>query len=415
MKHSIVRNVLCAGLLFSTLSAASQTVEWSRKANPSFLSVNSVAFRSDGNEVLSGTNCHPASIRLFDVNSGNLNWDYIVGTQYMCIMGVAFSANTDYLAAMEEFGNILIFDNTGPLPVLVDSLYTGSSYGFSTDISPASDEVVVGLSNGRIKAYSLPGAVPTRNVAAHTGWATTVSYSPDGLHIVSGGADNRVKIWSDSLTLEHTCLGHTGDITNVRVTPDNQYVVSSSKDNTIKVWNLQTGALVRTLAGHADDVMGVSISPDGSRVVSGCADGWCKIWDIDSGAALHTFGIPDSGSVNTVAWSPVGDRVVTGNAMSDVVLWNVPAVAVTPGQLGPAFEMGPNPAQDAVTVYLSSPEAGGEISITDMQGRLVYLQSLSPASGKLVLRLAELPDGIYTVTLRQGDHTGTRMLQVERP
>jgi WD40 repeat protein len=73
---------------------AAQNIEWSRKANPGFLSINSVAFRSDGEQVLSGTNCHPASIRVFEVADGSLAWDYSVGFTYMCIMGVAFSANS---------------------------------------------------------------------------------------------------------------------------------------------------------------------------------------------------------------------------------------------------------------------------------------------------------------------------------
>ena len=121
---------LIGSLCFQLTNA--QTVDWTKKANPVLNQINSVAFSSNGQKVLSGTNCHPASIRIFDVTSGTMNWDYTVGSSYMCIMGVTFSSNTNYIAAIEEFGNIFIFDNTGALPVIIDTINTGTSYGFST-------------------------------------------------------------------------------------------------------------------------------------------------------------------------------------------------------------------------------------------------------------------------------------------
>ena len=141
-------------IIFLNISRA-QTIDWSMKANPLNLSINGVAFRADGQKVLSGTNCHPATIRMFDVSSSNLDWNYNVGMTFMCIMGVTFSSNTNYIAAIEEFGNIFIFDNTSSSPVIIDTINTGTSYGFSTAISPSNDKVAVGCSNGKLKIYNI--------------------------------------------------------------------------------------------------------------------------------------------------------------------------------------------------------------------------------------------------------------------
>lgn len=132
-----------------------QTVIWSKKANPLNLQINSVAFRADGQKVLSGTNCHPASIRIFDTQSSNLDWDYSLGSEFWCIMGVTFSSNGDYISAIEEFGNVFIFDNSGDIPVIVDTINTGTSYAFSTTISPDNKKVAIGCSNGKMKIYDL--------------------------------------------------------------------------------------------------------------------------------------------------------------------------------------------------------------------------------------------------------------------
>ena len=43
---------------------------------------------------------------------------------------------------------------------------------------------------------------------------------------------------------------------------------------------------VRTMAGHWGDVTSVAISADGKRVVSGDIIGLVKIWDVESGAEV---------------------------------------------------------------------------------------------------------------------------------
>jgi WD40 repeat protein len=331
----------------------SQTIDWSMKANPSFNSINGVAFRADGQKVLSGTNCHPASIRIFDVSTGTLNWDYTVGSSFMCIMGVTFSSNTNYIAAIEEFGNIFIFDNTGITPVIIDTINTGTSYGFSTAISPFNDKVAVGCSNGKMKIYNIPSGTLASDINAHPSWVTTVAYSPDGTKIVTGGSDDKVKIWSNTGTLLFTCSGHTGDITNVKVSPDNNFVVSSAKDDKIKIWNIATGALVQTITGHSSDVNGIDISPDGSKIVSASSDSTCKIWNFNTGSLITTFAVADSGVVNTVAWSPNGDKIVTGNALSDVVLWSIPTtLTINETVVSTYLKVYPNPAQNQLSIEL---------------------------------------------------------------
>ncbi len=360
--------------------AFGQTLEWSQKANPINNSINSVAFKSDGQQVMSGTNCHPASIRIFDVTDGSMEWDFTVGSNYMCIMGVTFSSNSNYLAAIEEFGNIFIFDNSGTSPVLVDTINTGTSWGFATAISPANDKVAVGCSNGKMKIYNLSDGTLAHDVNAHANWVTTLAYSPNGNFIVTGGSDELVKIWSSTGSLLFTCSGHTADIASVKITPDNNYVVSSSKDDLIKIWNISTGLLVRSISGHSNDVNGVDLSPDGTKIVSGSADGSCKIWEFSTGALISTFGVVDSGAVYTVAWSPVANKIVTGNALSDISLWDVSAAlgnSTVENLASPIFELFPNPTSNFITIHLPAAANLTDVTLHDLQGRLLF-QSAFP-------------------------------------
>jgi WD40 repeat protein len=398
MKNKInLITLIVTFILINVIQA--QTIDWSKKANPSNLSINGVAFKADGQKVLSGTNCHPASIRMFDVSTSNLDWDYNVGMTYMCIMGVTFSSNSNYIAAIEEFGNIFIFDNTGPSPVIVDTINTGTSYAFSTAISPSNDKVAVGCSNGKLKIYNIPSSTLAVDITAHSNWVTSVAYSPDGTKIVTGGSDDKVKIWSNTGTLLFTCNGHAGDITCVKVTPDNNYVVSSSKDDKIKVWNISTGTLVQTISGHTADVNGIDISPDGSKIVSVSSDSTCKIWNFNSGSLLSTFGVADSGAVNAVAWSPNGDKIVTGNVLSDVVLWSVPSnLGINDYSNVNEIDLTifPNPANDLIHLNIPKNLKIEKTEITDLTGKIVF----SSNQNENIIPINHLPSGFYFLSIQ---------------
>jgi WD40 repeat protein len=225
---------------------------------------------------------------------------------------------------------------------------------------------------------------------------TTVAYAPNGNYLVTGGDDNKVKIWTPSGTLLHTCLGHSGDITNVKVTPDNLYVVSSSKDSSIKVWDISNGTLIKTITGHNDAVNGIAVSPDGLQIASASADGSCKVWDFSTTSQLFSFGEPDSNALNTAAWSSISNKIVTGSINSDVTLWDVS----TPSDFKKMkneleFALFPNPTAHFIQLYVSDIERIKSIQITSPSGKVVYLSSIFTNS----ISIDEWASGQYIVTL----------------
>ena len=49
------------------------------------------------------------------------------------------------------------------------------------------------------------------------------------------------------------------------------------------------GRQVHTLIGHTRDVNSVAFSPNGNRVVSGSDDKLVKIWDTETGVEVSSF------------------------------------------------------------------------------------------------------------------------------
>lgn len=107
----------------------------------------------------------------------------------------------------------------------------------------------------------LDAATPLRE---HTNIVNSVSFSPGGIHIVSGSSHNTVRRW-DAATgrpVGSHLQGHAGAINSLLFSPDEIRIVSGSHDKTIRVWDAVTGKLVgESLQGHTGGARSVSFSP----------------------------------------------------------------------------------------------------------------------------------------------------------
>jgi len=65
---------------------------------------------------------------------------------------------------------------------------------------------------------------------------------------------------------------HESGVSSVSYSPDGKTLVSGSADNTVKLWDVATGKEIKTLSGHQAYVSSVSFSPDGKTLVSGSGD-----------------------------------------------------------------------------------------------------------------------------------------------
>ena len=89
-----------------------------------------------------------------------------------------------------------------------------------------------------------------------------------------------------------TLKGRASEVYSVSFSPDGKRIVTGGGGSgTVKVWDAQTGQETLTLMGHSGRVTSVSFSPDGKRIVSGGGyrtavfaglRGVVKVWDISS-------------------------------------------------------------------------------------------------------------------------------------
>ena len=148
---------------------------------------------------------------------------------------------------------------------------------------------------------------------------TSVAFGLDDQRIVSGGADNTVRVW-DSLTfapIGRPRMGHHGEVSSVVFDRDGTRIVSGSVDGSVRVWDAIAGLPIPAEQRELSLVLWPSV-PTVDRLPRG-ADGTVRLWDRLAGRLIGRFGAPLSGDEQTIsnlAFSPDGRTIALGATMA---------------------------------------------------------------------------------------------------
>jgi WD40 repeat protein len=323
--------------------------------------VRSVAFSPDGRLIASGS--QDLSIKV---------WDSDTGTQVRAfeehewpVNSLVFCPDSKRLVSGSWDGTIKVWDLAAPAHT---TTLGGHTTGPSSVIFSASGEYLVSYGMGAIKVYNartgtemtrlgndddvVPaiGLSPDGTIIAacdskdqtvkiwdvrsgaifhvlqghkEAGGASSVLFTPDGAHLVSGGADGMVRVWDVASQTEiRTLRGHVGPVCDVACSPDGNRIASGGQDGTIRVWDAGSDAERMILRGHAGLVWCVAFSPDGTRIVSaGGMDKMIRIWDAASGQELHAWRAHRS-MIWRVTVSPDGDRIASASMDGTIKVWD---------------------------------------------------------------------------------------------
>lgn len=156
----------------------------------------------------------------------------------------------------------------------------------------------------------------------HEAQVETVSWSPDGGYLASAGHDATVCVWSafNGLLL-FKYAGHQRPIWSLAWSPDGKYLASASHDKTVHVWEALNGTRMACYTGHSTQVAAVAWSPDGQHIASGDHHGNIQLWKVPEGKQLLQYH-GEVGAVKALAWSHAGKRLAA--AVKRVQIWDIP-------------------------------------------------------------------------------------------
>ena len=98
-----------------------------------------------------------------------------------------------------------------------------------------------------------------------------------------------------------TFPGHWDWVESITFSSNGILLVSGNFDKTVQLWDVQTGETIRTFFGHKSRVQSVSILADSTIIASGSDDKSVHLWDTHTGECLHI--LEHYGKVSTVCFS----------------------------------------------------------------------------------------------------------------
>ena len=154
-----------------------------------------------------------------------------------------------------------------------------------------------------------------------------VAFAPDGTHLFTRSVDSIIRIWDlDERTQDEAAafqvdpgLGSAFNAAGTQVA----ITAATTNNRKISIWDLQSKTSVKTLTGHTHVVECVAFSPDGQRLVSGSFDATVRVWDLTTtgNPLVHTL-TGHVGRVIAVAFNHAGTQIVSGGEDGTVRVWD---------------------------------------------------------------------------------------------
>ncbi|VFM98284.1 MAG: WD40 repeat [Candidatus Kentron sp. G] len=277
--------------------------------------------------------------------------------------------------------------------------------------------LILCLLPGGLSAGTDTGVQLAVDTGGHKGVIRELIFTPPNdqgsQRLISISEDKTIRIWDvDSAAARRTLRGEMGAGDEGRLfagalSPDGRWLAvgGHTKNDKIRLIDLagSADAPVRLLAGHGNVVLSLAFSPErptGKQyLLSGSSDDTAHLWDVESGESLAVLR-GHTGAINAVAFSPDGERLVTGSNDHTLRLWMVPKEKQ---QTAPELLAELTGHTDKVRTVAFSPDGGHLFSGSDDK----TIRLWDGRDGSFIKELAKQESGIGSLSLSLD---GTKLL-----
>ncbi|RWD30268.1 winged helix-turn-helix domain-containing protein [Mesorhizobium sp.] len=352
-------------------------------------------------------------------------------------MNGAFTPDDRFLATASVNGPIRIWDVERAS--LVTTIAGHESLVEHLEFSPVDGNILLTASHdGTARLWDVDGALTT--ALSHEYRPTFAVFSPDNVHLLTGGGDSAAHLW-DVVSGRETIRFDTHEIIqNATFSPDGQQVATASLGGQVRIWDVATGSETAQFRSHGGLVQ-IQFGRDGKSLLVASINGTAQQWDAANGTELAVINTssnlpqailsPDGNLILSAREDNAGHLLTTGGAELRVLVGHqdrITAAAFSPdGQLVATGSLdhtariwsttdGANVGTlvghtGALTVLAFSPD--GQSLLTGSRDGTVRIWSVAGGLESAVLRGHDgavdsaqfSPNGLYVVTASSKDRT----------
>lgn len=201
---------------------------------------------------------------------------------------------------------------------------------FAVAVSPDGKVIATGGVDKHIRLWRRDTGRQLADVEAHQDTIRALHFYMAGaeLRLLSGGADNIIRIWRVSvsgnkgeLTYASNIPAHDDAVMALALSPDGKTFASVSKDKMLKTWRVDGGG--QENRSHGDRALNaVAYSPDGKIIAVGDTDGHIRLYDAQKGGGLPIVMSQERG-VRALVFSLDGKTLVSGGEDRKIHYWDV--------------------------------------------------------------------------------------------
>ena len=200
----------------------------------------------------------------------------------------------------------------------------------SVEFSPDNTMLVLPYRDGCHRVLKFPECKELFRIAsAHNTEALSARFSPDGRLLATNDRDMALRLWSvPDWKLLGTIRpsGPSPQPWSMEFTPDSAQIVLTSWNKRAQVWNVSTLAMVSAFQGHGGLVTDVAIRTREPMIfATASTDGTLRLWDMThiNEPCMLTIDRFQGWEVNSLQWSPDGRKLLVGDSIGSVQVWNM--------------------------------------------------------------------------------------------
>ena len=155
-----------------------------------------------------------------------------------------------------------------------------------------------------------------------------IGWSQNGYYLAAGNLDRTLTIvdWHNP-SEQWTLAGCPGKIRQiVWMASSSTPCLAVASGIGVVLWQLATDATTwegQCLEGHQDIVTTLAAHPQDSIVASGGADGYTCLWSVDG--EIHQIITADTGQFTALGWQSNSEYLLTGSQLGSIEMWTMPA------------------------------------------------------------------------------------------